>query len=132
MATGLVIRTVTKIMIGPKRATAVVLQNGPVGIPCYAETTEVIAPVMANVRGHTGRTVHLTAAKASRDAEEAPVLHTTIRGHTPPRVDLCSAHVPFHSCTGAVQAVLQPPGTQLCTPILQSESELASSPRFRW
>ena len=31
MATGPVIRTMTKIAIGPKRATAVVLQNGPAG-----------------------------------------------------------------------------------------------------
>ena len=40
-------------------------------------------------RLHMGRTVHPIAVKASRDTKEAPVLHATIRGHTPLRVDLC-------------------------------------------
>ena len=83
MATGPVIRTVTKIVIGPKRATAVMLQNGPAGVPCYAETTEVIAPAMANVRGRVGRTVHPIATKASRDGRSASPSHNRKRSRTP-------------------------------------------------
>ena len=118
MATGPVIRTVTKIVIGPKRATAIVLQNGPVGIPHYAETTEVIAPVMANTRDHVGRRVHPTATKASRDAEEAPVLHTTVRGHALPRVNLCRLHlcsIPllYRHCAGCLPDLPEPSSAHL-------------------
>ena len=107
MATGPVIRTVTKIATGPKRATANVLQNSPTGIPHYAETMEAITPVMASARDHMGRRVHPTAAKASRDAEEAPVHHTTIRGHALPRVDLChlslcSIPLLYRCCAGCL------------------------------
>ena len=70
IATGLAKRTATKIAIGPKRATASMSQNGPAGIPRYAETTKAIAPVMVNVRDHVGRRVHLTAAKTSRDVRK--------------------------------------------------------------
>ena len=95
IATSLVKGTVTKIAkgirIGPKRATTDVFQNGLVGILCDAETMKAIAPVMANTRDHTGRRVHPTAAKPSRDAE-VPVHHATIKSHTLPRVDLCCLH----------------------------------------
>ena len=69
IATGLVTRTVTKIVIGPKRVTAIVIQNGPAGVPHYTETT-VIAPATVNTRGRAGRTVHPIATKASRDAKK--------------------------------------------------------------
>ena len=97
MATGPVTRTVTEIVIGPRRVTAVMLQNGPVGIPHYAETTEVITPAMANARGLTGRTVHQIATKASRDAKEVPVLHMTIRGHALPEGRPLPPPPMFHS-----------------------------------
>ena len=121
MATGLVIRTMTKIVIGPKRATAFMLQNGPAGISHYAETTEVIAPAMANVRGHTDRTVHLIATKASRDAEEVPVLHMTIRGCASLRVELCclcpcSIPLLYQCCTGCLQ-ISQNPDLHTCPSI---------------
>ena len=98
------------------------LQNGPAGVPCYAETTKVIAPVMANARGHTGRRVHLTATKTSRDAEEAPVHHTTVRSCALPRVNLCclcpcSIPLPYQYCTG-------------CLPISQN-SALHTCPSIR-
>ena len=97
MATGPAKRTARKIVIDPKRATAVMLQRGPAGIPRYAETTEVIAAAMANARGCAGRKVHLIAAKASRGVEEAPVLHTTIRGHALPEGQPLLPPPMFHS-----------------------------------
>ena len=56
---------------------------------CDAETMKAIAPVMANMRDRAGRRVHPTAAKPSRDAEEAPVHHVTVKTRTLLRVDLC-------------------------------------------
>ena len=101
IATSLVIGTTTKIAkgigIGPKRETTDVFQNGLTGILHDAESTKVITPVMANVRDHTGRRVHLTAAKPSRDTEEVPVHHTTIKSCALPRVSLC------HLCPCSIQ-----------------------------
>ena len=96
IATSPVIGTVTKIVkgirIGPKRATTNVFQNGLTGILHDTETTKVITPAMASARDHVGRRVHPTAAKPSRDAEEVPVHHMTIKSRTLPRVDLCHLH----------------------------------------
>ena len=40
-------------------------QNGLMGALHDAQTTKVIIPVIANVKDHMGRRVHLTAAKLS-------------------------------------------------------------------
>ena len=54
-----------------------------------------------------GRRVHLTAAKTSRDAEEAPVHHATVRSRALLRVDLCclrpcSIPLPYWCCAGCL------------------------------
>ena len=74
---------------GLKRATIDAPQNGLMGILHNAQTTKVIAPVIANVKDHAGKRVHPTAAKLSRDAEEVPVHHTTVKSCALLRVDLC-------------------------------------------
>ena len=80
-----------KIGIGKKKVTTDMFQNGLVGVLHNAETMKAIAPVMANMRDHVGRRVHLTAAKPSRDTK-VPVQHATIKSRTLPRVDLCCLH----------------------------------------
>ena len=121
IATHLAKRTVTKIVIGPKRATADMSQNGPTGVPCYAETTKAITPVMVNARDRADRRVHLTAAKTSRDVEEALVHHATVRSHTLPRVDLCclrpcSIPLPYQCCAGCL-LISQNPALHNCPSI---------------
>ena len=71
--------------------TTDMVQNGLVDVSHDAETTKTTAPAMANVRDCTGRRVHPTAAKPSRDAE-APVHHATVKSRALPRVDLCHLH----------------------------------------
>ena len=62
------------------------------GILRDTETTKAITSVMANATDCAGRRVHLTAAKPSRDAEEMPVHHVTVKSRALPRVDLCHLH----------------------------------------
>ena len=82
----------------------------------------MIAPVMVNARDCVGRRVHPTAAKTSRDAEEALVHHAIVRSRALPRVDLCCLLPMFHStslpmqCTGCLP-ISRNPALQNCPSI---------------
>ena len=73
------------------------------------------------MRDCTGRRVHLIAAKASRDAEEAPVHLANVRSRTLPRVDLChlcpcSILLPYRRCVGCL-LISQNPALHTCPSI---------------
>ena len=72
-------------------------------------------------RSHVARKVHPTAAKTSRNAEEAPVHHMTVRSRTLLRVDLCHLHpcsIPLlYRCCAGCLLISQNPAQHTCTSI---------------
>ena len=134
MATSLVTRTVTEIttgiVIGPKRVITDMVQIGLVDALHNAKTTMVSTAVMASTRDHAGMRVHSTAAKQSRDAGvSTSPSHGRKKSHTPEHRPLPPPPM-FHSTPSSrtSQIVFWP---HLCTLVLQSKSELASSPWLR-
>ena len=78
-------RTVTKIAIGPKRVTADVSQNSPVGIPHYVETTKAITPAMVNVRDHAwaGESIRQPQKQAEMRKKHQSIMHDHKKSRTP-------------------------------------------------